>query len=146
MGAESNKQTQLFKSLCRFLAQLDLSDASVIGDLDLTGLDSLLLPFPQVQAFCVFDGTAATPAPATGSYNVASITDNGAGDYTINFTDDLEDANYGVFLGGRGASGEDAIITENMDNAAKTVSACRILATVGSTDTDLPVVSFMAVR
>jgi hypothetical protein len=33
------------------------------------------------------------------SYNVSSITDNGAGDYTVNFTTALEDANYSATFG-----------------------------------------------
>ena len=34
------------------------------------------------------------------SYNVSSITRNGAGDYTVNFTNALTDANYAVALMG----------------------------------------------
>jgi hypothetical protein len=41
-----------------------------------------------------FDGTG-TPA-IRGSYNVSSITDNGTGDYTVNFTNALADANYAM--------------------------------------------------
>ncbi len=33
-----------------------------------------------------------------GSGNVASITDNGVGDYTVNFTNALADANYATFV------------------------------------------------
>ena len=44
------------------------------------------------KAWVVFDGTG-TPTIAT-SHNVASITDNTAGDYTINFTTALSSANY----------------------------------------------------
>ena len=39
-----------------------------------------------------FDGTG-TPA-VTDSFNVSSITDNGVGDYTVNFTTTLTDADY----------------------------------------------------
>lgn len=45
-----------------------------------------------IKAWVRFNGTG-TPAIA-GSYNVSSITDNGTGDYTINFTTAMADANY----------------------------------------------------
>ena len=47
------------------------------------------------RAWVNFDGTAATAGTyIRGSYNVSSITDNGTGDYTVNFTTALADANY----------------------------------------------------
>jgi hypothetical protein len=49
---------------------------------------------PGIKAFCRFNGTG-TPAIAAG-FNVASITDNGTGDYTLNFTTALADTNYTV--------------------------------------------------
>ena len=53
----------------------------------------------SVRAWVNFNGTG-TPA-IRAAYNVASITDNGTGDYTINFTTALPDANYAVtFMGG----------------------------------------------
>jgi hypothetical protein len=41
-----------------------------------------------------FNGTGTVAIRA--QYNVSSITDNGAGDYTVNFTNSLADANYAV--------------------------------------------------
>jgi len=41
-----------------------------------------------------FDGTSTVSIRA--SYNVSSITDNGTGDYTVNFTTAFADANYSV--------------------------------------------------
>ena len=43
-------------------------------------------------AFVNFNGTGTVAIRA--SYNVSSITDNGVGDYTVNFTTALADANY----------------------------------------------------
>ena len=59
-------------------------------------------PIYPCRAWVNFDGTNAfTPNPSTtairASGNVSSITDNGTGDYTINFTTAMPDANYGVF-------------------------------------------------
>ena len=44
------------------------------------------------KAWVNFNGTG-TPA-INGSFNVSSITDNGTGDYTINFTTAMPNANY----------------------------------------------------
>jgi hypothetical protein len=48
----------------------------------------------SVRAWVNFNGTG-TPA-IRAAYNLASITDNGAGDYTLNFTTALPNANYAV--------------------------------------------------
>lgn len=44
------------------------------------------------RAWVNFDGTGTVAIRA--SYNVSSITDNGVGDYTVNFTTAMPDANY----------------------------------------------------
>lgn len=49
-----------------------------------------------VKAWASFDGTASTPISPAASLNVSSITKNGTGDYTLNFTSALADANYAV--------------------------------------------------
>jgi hypothetical protein len=41
-----------------------------------------------------FNGTGTVAIRA--AFNVSSITDNGTGDYTVNFTNALPDANYSV--------------------------------------------------
>ena len=46
------------------------------------------------KAWVNFNGTGTVAIMA--SFNVSSITDNGAGDYTVNFTTAMEDANYCV--------------------------------------------------
>jgi len=46
------------------------------------------------KAWVNFDGTTASPSTIRASYNVSSVTKNGTGDYTINFTTALADANY----------------------------------------------------
>jgi hypothetical protein len=50
------------------------------------------------KAWVNFDGTGTVAIRA--SYNVSSITDNGTGDYTVNFTTAMPDANYTVIGGG----------------------------------------------
>jgi hypothetical protein len=46
----------------------------------------------SARAWVNFNGTGTVAIRA--SYNVSSITDNGAGDYTINFTNAMPDTNY----------------------------------------------------
>lgn len=46
------------------------------------------------KAWVNFNGTGTVAIRA--SFNVSSITDNGVGDYTVNFTNALTDANYAV--------------------------------------------------
>ena len=54
------------------------------------------LPVFVCRAFVRFNGTG-TPA-ILSSGNVSSITDNGTGDYTVNFTTAMPDANYMVLI------------------------------------------------
>ena len=51
------------------------------------------------KAWVNFNGTGTVAIRA--SFNVSSITDNGTGDYTVNFTTALADANYGYAVSGR---------------------------------------------
>ena len=64
------------------------------------------------KAWVNFNGTGTVAIRAAG--NVSSITDNGTGDYTLNFTTALADANYSV----SGIIGETAGL--NFGNAALT--------------------------
>jgi len=48
----------------------------------------------SAKAWVNFNGTGTVAIRA--SYNVSSITDNGTGDYTVNFTNALANANYAV--------------------------------------------------
>lgn len=49
------------------------------------------------KAWVNFNGTGTVAIRAAG--NVSSITDNGVGDYTVNFTNALADANYSIATG-----------------------------------------------
>ena len=45
-----------------------------------------------------------------GSFNVTSITNNGTGDFTINFTTAMPDANYAAVTGGQNDQGNNGYI------------------------------------
>jgi len=51
-------------------------------------------PLYMCRAWVNFNGTGTVAIRASG--NVTSITDNGTGDYTVNFTNAMSDANYSV--------------------------------------------------
>ena len=51
-------------------------------------------PLYMARAWVNFNGTGTVAIRASG--NVTSITDNGTGDYTVNFTTAMPDANYCV--------------------------------------------------
>jgi hypothetical protein len=50
----------------------------------------------MARAWVNFNGTGTVAIRASG--NVSSITDNGTGDYTVNFTTALADANYSLVM------------------------------------------------
>ena len=59
-------------------------------------------PIFGARAWVNFNGTGTVAIRASG--NVSSITDNGIGDYTVNFTAAMPDANYAVSLSGTDVS------------------------------------------
>lgn len=62
----------------------------------LSGQQSGSAPLYGARAWCVFDGTlTGTNAPTAGG-NVTSVTRNSAGNYTVNLTSAMPDANYCV--------------------------------------------------
>src|SRR5262245_53159993 len=73
---------------------------------------------PSATKFWVFHNDGTT---INASYNVTSITDNGAGDHTVNFTVSFSSTNYSV--GGVGASGNYVA----QDGAAPASNSCRFV-------------------
>lgn len=76
------------------------------------------------RAWVNFNGTGTVAIRA--SFNVSSITDNGTGDYTVNFTTALPDANYNITgtAGGGVANGLPRFIGPSQANP--TASALRV--------------------
>jgi len=82
------------------------------------------------KAWVNFNGTGTVAIRA--SFNVTSITDNGTGDYTVNFTTALEDANYCVSTAiGESATGGNSII----NLYTPTSSSFRFTSRASSTNT-----------
>lgn len=74
------------------------------------------------KAWVRFAGSSTIVA----SYNVASITDNGVGDFTITFTTAFENANYAIaaFVGTDTTAGQQVSTTTT--GSAPTTTSCRI--------------------
>jgi len=88
------------------------------------------------KAWVNFDGTGTVAIRA--SYNVSSITDNGTGDYTVNFTTALSDVNYAVTGSAAlsSATNTSARILSPRGTTALATGSCRI-----HTDNDLGAVN-----
>ena len=81
-------------------------------------------PVYACRAWVNFNAQGTVAIRASG--NVSSITDNGVGDYTVNFTTAMEDANYGMAsCGGDNGGGTWAYVSERIATA-RTVSLVRI--------------------
>jgi hypothetical protein len=76
----------------------------------------------SAKAWVNFNGTGTVAIRA--SFNVSSITDNTTGDYTVNFTTPLVDANYAASFSGSNVS---AGAAWGLGNATPTASAIRII-------------------
>ena len=50
----------------------------------------------RAKAWINFDGTSGSIGTGRDSFNVAAVTDNNPGDYTVNFTNDMANTNYAV--------------------------------------------------
>jgi len=89
----------------------------------------------SAKAWVNFNGTGTVAI--RGSYNVSSITDNGTGDYTINFTNALQDTNYCVQGTMSNASGgANAILPTNGGSVAPTTTSINVGFYVLSAGTD----------
>ena len=82
-------------------------------------------PIYACRAWVNFNGTGTVAI--LGSGNVSSITDNGVGDYTVNFTTAMQDANYSVVCTGNAGNLDDASSRNNMYSARVVdASSCRV--------------------
>ena len=85
----------------------------------------------QIGTFCRawvnFNGTGTVAIRA--SFNVSSITDNGTGNYTVNFTNAISDNNYSTVVtarradGGAGSGGDINVLSGVLGSAALTYNS-----------------------
>ena len=100
-----------------------------------------------VRAWVNFNGTGTVAIQNSG--NVSSVTDNGTGEYTINFASNFPDVNYCHLVGGtQGVGvGNNGLPVLNLNNASyKSVSSFRLMFAVGNTTTDNSDINLAFVR
>ena len=95
----------------------------------------------RAKAWVNFNGTGTVAIRA--QYNVSSITDNGTGDYTVNFTTALTDGNYSLmgtvsntvndWVGTYAGSTRGVCGIQQSGLTQPTTSACRIESGLGAT-------------
>ena len=92
-------------------------------------------------AWVNFDGTGTVAI--RDSYNVASITDIGAGDYTANFAVAMADVNYSATCSaGRAAAGSGNNTGASIDNTGYLTTACEFFTTNNAgTPTDASIIA-----
>ena len=76
------------------------------------------------RAWVRFNGV--TTATINASFNVSSVTRNGTGDYTINFTNALPDANYAVACANGSGAGNTVGSTAFFNGGAPTTTSIRM--------------------
>lgn len=101
-------------------------------------------PFYACRAWVNFNGTGTLAIKASG--NVSSVTDNGTGDFTINFTTSLPDANYAVagFCNYNTAT-KNGLVTGN-STSVKTSAALQVFTVNNGSGTDVSDVSVSVFR
>jgi hypothetical protein len=94
-------------------------------------------PIYPCRAWVNFNGTGTVAIRASG--NVSSITDNGTGDYTVNFTTAMPDANYCIQIASRNFT-SNTNKSDNPNVVDPTTSAIRMyhLEGAGPANTDSP--------
>jgi hypothetical protein len=91
--------------------------AGAVTAAKLDGAQSGSAPIYGARAWVNFNGTGTVAIRAAG--NVSSITDNGVGDYTVNFTTAMPDANYAV----NAITGQTTSTSTNMGIGVRSSSA-----------------------
>jgi len=109
-----------------------MSTLKVDNLLNSAGNESPISVPGAAKAWINFDGAAGTIGTGRDSFNMDAVTDNGEGDYTVNFTNDMASANY-VLLGTtdnyEGTNADSRGVVSLYSNASLTASSARINTT-----------------
>lgn len=118
-----------------------LNETQLKGALNATGT----APIYVCRAWVNFNGTGTVAIRASG--NVSSITDNGVGDYTMNFTTAMPDVNYS-FSGAGQNSATSCLVCGAGASFAKTTSSLQRVVSLNSSMTviDAPYVDIQIFR
>jgi hypothetical protein len=137
-GASETSAFEIFNATTGEIAQSitrsnNQRNSQVIG---VTGL----YPAYDCRAWVNFNGTGTVAIRASG--NVSSLTDNGQGDYTVNFTNAMPDANYLV----SGVTSKNANTNTGVFISSQATGNVRVLASVTDGLFDQPTVCVEVVR
>ena len=117
-----------------------LTDTGLPAQLNASGS----APLYAARAWVNFNGTGTVAIRASG--NVSSITDNGNGNYTVNFTNAMPDANYAVVVTA-GDTSSGTCLSQSPFNTSPTVNAAQVFVTNSVfTGTDRPFVQVAIFR
>ena len=79
------------------------------------------------KAYVCFSGTTGGTSGNRAIYNVSSVSDNGNGDFTVNFTDSFPDANYAIVaMMGRGNTNDVPFTVIQNGDDGKQVGECNL--------------------
>ena len=91
----------------------------------------------SAKAWVNFNGTGTVAIRA--SYNVSSITDNGTGDYTVNFTNAFADANYAITASAKYNSSTNyhtVTLGDISGGSNPTTTTCRLMSMANTVNQD----------
>lgn len=98
-----------------------------------------------VKSWVNFNGTGTVSIRA--SFNVSSVTDNGVGDYTVNFINPIADANYSFLLSVQAGAANRGDIIAQQPTTTPTTNALRVFThTTGTGNFDPAYVSVAVLR
>ena len=97
LSSDLNARIIKYPGADAFFEIINTGSGGIILTTGAAGLFVNGLPSFACRAWVNFNGTGTVAIRASG--NVSSITDNGVGDYTVNFTSALADANYSATIG-----------------------------------------------
>lgn len=83
----------------------------------------------SAKAWVNYNGTTQT---VRGSFNVSSVTRNAAGDYTVNFTASMSNANYAAATGGRYSASYRGFSSIQAQNTGSVNILCHALIQAGA--------------
>lgn len=113
-----------------------INTASVLSTFNATGS----APVYACRAWVNFNGIGTVAIRASG--NVSSITDNGTGDYTVNFATAMPDANYAPVFGSMGGTltniSSGMVVVAGVSGVQSLKTTTQIRIQVGSSANGIP--------
>lgn len=107
-------------------------DASITAA-KLNGASNGSAPIYAARAWVNFNGTGTVAIRASG--NCSSVTDNGVGDYTVNFSTAMPDINYNAIGSAIGSSNQNLFVANTASYSYNITSLARIGVWAGSSAT-----------